>query len=149
MSSNGTPSKKTAAKKTTAASTAPRKATVKKVAAAPPARRTAPRPRNGTTEPASEPVTANEPAVTAVDEDTVIQNFLANRRRRRQLLALKISCYTLATGALTFIGLTIWQLTIFSPIAGAYAGLAGVFVAATGVGCTVYHFIRRKNNQDT
>lgn len=140
MSSNGTPSQKTSAKKTTAASTAPQTATT------PPTQKiTVSPPLNGSANPVTEPVTA----VTTVDKDAVIKNFLAERRRRRQLLALKISCYVLAAGALTFIGLTIWQLTISSPLAGAYAALAGVFVAATGVGCTVYFFLRRKNNQDT
>ncbi|MEU2624650.1 hypothetical protein ABZ642_42180 [Streptomyces sp. NPDC007157] len=142
MSSNSTPSKKTAAKKTTAASTAARKAAAKKTVA--------PRPRNGTAHPAPEPVAADAAAAAAaVDENTVIANFLANRRRRRKLLALKITCYVMAAGALTFIGLTIWQLTVSSPVADAYGTLAGVFVAATGVSCTVYHFMRRrKNNQD-
>lgn len=133
MSSNVTPSKKTAAKKTTAASTPARKTAVKK--AAPP-------PRNRSAH-------APEPVADAADEKTVIATFLTDRHRRRQLLALKITCYLMSAGALTFICLTIWQLTISSPVASAYGTLAGVFVAATGVSCTVYHFMRRRNtNQD-
>ncbi|WP_406255882.1 hypothetical protein [Streptomyces nigra] len=143
MSTNDTPPKKAAAKKTTAAIPAPRKSTARKTAA-PPRKATAPRPRNATTTPA-DPGTANETAAKAMDKEAVIKTFLAERHRNRQLRALKITCYVMATGAMSFIGLTIWQLMISSPVAGAYAGLAGVFVAVTGVGSTVYFHIRRKN----
>ncbi|MEU9979555.1 hypothetical protein [Streptomyces sp. NPDC051014] len=148
MSINGTSSKKTAAKKTTATPTAARKAVAKKTAA-PPAKKAVPQSRNKAVHPAPEPVPADETATAAADEKTVIANFLADRRRRRQLQALKITCYVMATGALTGIGLTIWQLKNSSPMASAYAALAGVLVTATGVSCTVYHFMRRrKNDQD-
>ncbi|MER6342586.1 hypothetical protein ABT258_37675 [Streptomyces tendae] len=143
MSSNVTPSKKTAAKKTaakktSAASTAARKTAVNK-AAPPPRNRAAHTPK----------LVADAASVASADEKTVIATFLTARRRRRQLLALKLTCYLMAAGALTFICLTIRQLTIASPVASAYGTLAGVFVAATGVSCTVYHFMRRRNkNQD-
>lgn len=159
MSSNGTPQKKTAAKKTTARSSTAKQATATANArtttakkATPPAQKTTvPKQRTQTTTRTRvEPDPPGEIETTANDEvlDKRLRKILADRHRRRQRLALKITCYVLAAGALSSIGLTIWQLTISSPLAAAYAGLAGVFVASTGVGCTVYHY-RHKNDQNT
>ncbi|MFF8593126.1 hypothetical protein ACF061_17165 [Streptomyces sp. NPDC015220] len=74
--------------------------------------------------------------------------LLADRRRRRQLLSLKIVCCVLTAGFLASLGLTVWQLTVPFALAGVYVGLAGVFATATGVCATPYHQRRKRGRGD-
>ncbi|MFD7707837.1 hypothetical protein ACFV6E_13470 [Streptomyces sp. NPDC059785] len=96
----------------------------------------------------SDKKSSRKPPTDALDaSDTVdqrIREFVKARRRRRQLQALKLTCYAMATAFLCSVGCAVWQLTIPSLFAGVYATLAGVFAAATGVGYSIY-LSRRRN----
>ncbi|MFE2471637.1 hypothetical protein [Streptomyces mirabilis] len=149
MSTNGTPPKKT-----TASSAAAKKTTAKKTTAktARPAKKTTavPNPRPEPVAPAV-PDAPDEAQATAKDDDSVTQQFLkflAERRRRRQLLALKITCYVLVGAFLSCIGLAIWQLTIPSMLSAVYAALAGVFATSIGICFTIYHHRRKVDRDD-
>ncbi|MFI6493223.1 hypothetical protein [Streptomyces sp. NPDC050564] len=96
---------------------------------------------------APQPNPSDEVDSTYQDDDVVVRKFLSNRRKRRQLRALKIASYVLIGCFLAALGLTIWQLTIPSMFAGVYAGLTGVFATCIGVSVTVYHY-RRKSDRD-
>ncbi|MFE7890556.1 hypothetical protein [Streptomyces sp. NPDC057412] len=140
MPSYGASQKKTTAKKTSTASPAAAKKTTAKKA-------TPPKPRAGATVRAV-PAPAHTPGPAMVDDSAMVDrrfmDLLAARRKRRQLIALKVACYALVVGFLASLGLAIWQLTIPSMFAGVYVALAGVFATATGICATLYHQ-RRKN----
>ncbi|MFH0521571.1 hypothetical protein ACHBTE_30855 [Streptomyces sp. M41] len=146
MSSNGTPQKKTAAKKIAKASPTAKKTTAKR--ASPPKRTSQTNPLSQATVRAEPAVDAETTAGTADEHLAVDKRFsqlLAERSRRRQLLALKVACYVLTSGFLASLGLAIWQLTIPSLIAGVYVAMAGVFATATGICATVYY---QRNKSD-
>lgn len=150
MANNGSPQKKTAGKKAVKASPpAAKKVTAKKAAA--PVRKTTrvvPPPR--ATVRAEPQVDAGSVAGAADDHAAVDKRFsdlLAARSRRRQLRALKVVCYALASGFLVSLGLAIWQLMIPSLIAGVYVAMAGVFATATGICATIY-FQRKKGDRN-
>ncbi|MEU5540047.1 hypothetical protein [Streptomyces sp. NPDC020362] len=144
------PAKKTAAakktSKTTPSSTGrarPTTRTTVRMPAIPPPRTPAPAPAE------PEPATPHTTSHPAMNDDTItehVRKVIANRRRTRQLQALKITGYLMATGCLTSIGLTIWQLTIPSLYAGAYATLAGVFAATTGITISTHRNRRNRRN---
>lgn len=158
MPSNGTPQKKTTARKA-AANTPAAKNTVAKKASTrngtssrttnvPPAKQTViARTRPQTAAPAApEAIGPDEMSGTHLDADAVIGKYRSDRRRRRRLLTLKITSYVLVACFLTTVGLTIWQLTIPSVIAGVYVGLAALCATSIGICVTLYH--RCKNDQD-
>ncbi|MFJ2399175.1 hypothetical protein ACIOTI_41480 [Streptomyces sp. NPDC087843] len=157
MPSNDTPQKKTAAKKAAANPPATKNTVAKKASptgsiswttSVPPAKRTVvPRTRPQIAVPATrEPVDPGEISGTRLDAEAVIGKYRSDRRRRRRLLALKITSYVLVACFVMSVGLTIWQLTIPSVLAGAYVGLAALCATSIGICVTLYH--RCKHDQD-